>query len=186
MNELFSNKEISIARKQKDYFVTPSPVIQLFLMNLLNDIKDLSKDIKILDPCSGGDESNKMSYPEVLTQFHFSNITTNDIRENSRAILNEDYLKHPFKGYDMIIGNPPFKLCSEFVSKALEETNKFTIFLLPFNFFGGKTRFQNLFRKHMPVFCYLCHSRVFSVVREVAHFVWIKNENPDYTKLKIL
>lgn len=45
----------------------------------------------VLDPCAGGDSKHKMAYPEALKSFSKS-IATIDIRNDSLAELQEDYL----------------------------------------------------------------------------------------------
>ena len=55
-------------RHKSDYYVTPVEQIKLFIEKFM-DKEDIDDDIMILDPCAGGDEVNKMSYPSAMEVF---------------------------------------------------------------------------------------------------------------------
>lgn len=110
-------------RHKADYYVTPQRAIEEFIEKAQEDLFfDTGK--LYLDPCAGGDDSNEMSYPAVFKRKLGINLDTIDIREDSRAIIKDDYLKTPYKGYHTIITNPPFNIARELIEKALEDVEE--------------------------------------------------------------
>lgn len=185
-NDLFPETKLNLARESNEFFVTPKWAIMLFLNHFLID-NMINRDLKILDPCAGGCPNSPMQYPEVLREYDFSDITTNDIRKNSPASTHYDYLKKPFPGYDIIISNPPFTLSMEFYQKAISEINPdgYVIFMLQQQFIGSVGRMKIL-KKHLPMWNYQFSKRVWSCCREVAHVVWKKDVVPEFIKLKLI
>jgi len=138
-----------------------------------------------LDPCAGGDEKHEAAYPTAFTRAGIveaeSDITTVDIRPDSRAVLNGvDYLtwKAPQK-YGTIITNPPFVRAQEVIEKALTEVVEggLVVMLLRLNFFGGQKRVA-FWEAHPPVAAFV-HSRRLSFTDnrmtdsiEYMHCVW--------------
>lgn len=104
-----------------------------------------------------------MSYPTVLQEFDYTDITTNDIRDDSLATHHTDFLQawNPPNTYDMIITNPPFNLALPIIEKALDivKPGGYVIMLLRLNFFGSKVRYP-FFQEHMPIECYIHHKRI--------------------------
>lgn len=68
-----SSTNRSEARKEhiSDYYITPQKQIELFLKEFEKDC-DVFKNpnVKILDPCAGGDIQNEMSYPSVIRRVY--------------------------------------------------------------------------------------------------------------------
>jgi len=194
-------------RHKVDYYVTPPKAIKEFFSHWLIDLQsEFHEDLLQvgirpdqacwLDPCSGGDETHRMSYPEVIKEeFDPEILTTIDIRDDSLAEIKADYLKAGIDKnfFDVIITNPPFYIAKEVIEKGLEDVkdNGYVVMLLRLNFFGSNERFQ-FFQKQLPTWCYVHHRRFsFSNDRktdsiEYCHMVWKKNDNPAFTMLKII
>ena len=136
-----------------------------------------------------------MSYPIALKMFNPNlNISTYDIRDDSRSEFKGDFLKLECKNkYDVIITNPPFNISLDIINKALSDVKEdgYVIMLLRLNYFGGKVR-QELFKKYMPKYCFV-HSKRMSFTQngktdsiEYCHMVWKKGDFPEFTLLKVL
>lgn len=176
-----------------DYYITPINKIEEFLEEFLKYEK-IPKDIKILDPTSGGDSLHTMSYPKALNNYNFTNIDTIDIREDSPATTKGDYLKIDCKDkYDMIITNPPFNISLDIINKALDEIKDggYVIMLLRLNYFGGKVR-RELWKANMPKYSFVHHKRISFMENgktdsiEYQHLVWQKGYKENYTQLRVL
>ena len=192
-------------RHVSDFYITPQEPIKQFLEKFLS-IETLKQDIKILDPCAGGNEKYDMPYFKVLESLGFNNIRTADIREDSQARFKLDFLNDvlDFEYFDLTISNPPFNLAIEFINKALNNTknNGFVVMLLRLNFFGSQSR-KKFFAENMPKYCFV-HSKRISFFPEdfeldgkvykkgstdsieYAHFVWQKNYKQDYCKTYVI
>ena len=144
-------------RHKSDYYVTPVEQIKLFIEKFM-DKEDIDDDIMILDPCAGGDEVNKMSYPSAMEVFfNYKKLETMDIRGDSLANIKANYLKYDcINKYDMIITNPPFNIALDIIKKALIDVRHkgYVIMLLRLNFLGSKQRFK-FWQNNMPkyIFC---------------------------------
>jgi hypothetical protein len=190
-----SSTNRSAAREQHvaDYYVTPIAEITNFLNAFLR-YEDIPKHIDILDPCSGGDAINDMSYPVVLEGFGFHNITTTDIREDSKAQIITDYLSYNCADqFDLIITNPPFNIAKDIIEKALLDVKDggFVVMLLRLNFFGSHKRFP-FWQKNMPKYCFVHHERMSFTATggtdsiEYCHMVWQKGYDTKFTQLCII
>jgi len=180
-----------------DYYKTPVNDVLLFLDNVNNII--IKGDV--LDPCAGGvKDKETMSYVEALEKHSLviNKIDSIDIREDSCALTVGDYLLLNCKNkYDTIITNPPFALALDIIQKALNDIkpNGYVIMLLRLNFFGSDDR-KPFFELHMPEYCFVHHKRIsFGLNKkgkkssdsiEYAHFIWKKDHNPEFTKLKVI
>ena len=184
-----SSTNRSQARKEHiaDYYITPVTEIEKFLRNI-----NLSGEI--LDPCAGGDSENDMSYPVALKNIYGDlNITTLDIREDSRAKIKANYLEYECKNkFDVIITNPPFNQAFEIIKKALNDIKDGgkVIMLLRLNFLGSKER-NDWLLKNPPSEIWV-HAKRMSFVKgkgtdsiEYAHYIWAKGEK-EATKLHLL
>lgn len=174
-------------REVSDYYVTPIPVIQSFLLSMKEDIPELfssPEHITILDPCSGGEIVSYpiQPYPMALESFGFllENITTLDIRNNSKADIKADYLNYNFDHkFDLIITNPPFSIALDIIKKALfidVAKDGYVIMLLRLNFFGSAKRFS-FWNSHMPIRTYVHSNRISFTGKgtdsiEYMHAVW--------------
>jgi len=129
-------------RNAKDYYVTPQWLVAEFLARFVTEHNiDVTKPV--LDPSAGGCGNQEMSYPKVLKIHNFIDVTTADIREDSRAASpNTDYFSHINLGFDLIITNPPFDRSVEFTQKAIREVNAngHVVMLQRLNWLGTKIR----------------------------------------------
>jgi len=179
-------------RKDADYYVTPVRHVSAFLDEFISH-ESSALTGAILDSCAGGDKWHPMSYPVALMDKGVpkSNITTVDIRKDSRAAIKADYLEWQApRLYSLIISNPPFMLAQEFIEKALKEVvnNGFVVMLLRLNYFGSKKR-KAFWKKHMPKYSFVHVERMSFTDDgktdsiEYMHAVWQKGYNSGYTKL---
>lgn len=158
-----------------DYYVTPIADIELFLKEFDKRIKLDWNNIKILDPCAGGNNEisdmggikevyHPMSYSTAIHNiFGDCNVNNIDIRSDSLAETKADYLKEDVKSLhpQVIITNPPFNLAMPIIEKALDDLVEggYAIILLRLNFFGSKER-KPFFDKYMPEWCFVHHARI--------------------------
>lgn len=180
-------------RNDKDYYITPIPVIEFFIKEILK-VNPNILDGLILDPTAGGDANNPMSYPIALSNLGFNNIKTIDIREDSKADEIGNYLdiQLDYKP-NVIVTNPPFNISREVIEKALDdvEDNGYVIMLLRLNYFGGAKR-KNLWDSKMPLYT-IVHNKRISFTQdgktdsiEYAHFIWQKGNYPEFSQLKVI
>ena len=191
-----SSTNRSTTRHPNDYYVTPITPIKDFL-SAFSEVENIFslKDLSILDPCSGGDKINPMSYPSALIESGVSacDILTVDVREDSLADIKGDFLELDQGEFDVVISNPPFKLAKEFIEKSLQQTKEggFVIMLLRLNFFETKGR-KPFFDKQMPKYAFVHHKRMSFTddgkTDSVAymHCIWEKGYYPDATELRII
>jgi hypothetical protein len=179
-------------RLEQDYYRTPIHEIEKFL-KAFNEKFPL-KDIRVIDPCAGGDPDNYvMPYPEALKKYT-NKVYTIDIRDDSPAMEQADYLKiYVGCDPDLIISNPPFSQAQEFIDKALDEVRPggYVVMLLRLNFLGSQKR-RNWWKCEMPKYVFVHPNRMSFTPNgktdsiEYAHFVWKKDEAENYAKLYIL
>ena len=182
-------------RHTSDYYVTPIAEIVVFLSEAIKYIPNLLHG-KILDPCAGGDNLNLMSYPTALQQFGVNqeDVTTIDIRDDSRALICADYLKTHYSDiFDLVITNPPFSHAQKIIMKGLADVKVggYVVILLRLNFFGAQKRFQ-FWQDYLPIYTFV-HNRRMSFTSsgttdsiEYMHTVWQKGNYPEFTKLKVI
>ena len=184
-------------RHQNDYYVTPIDDVVLFLKELESVEGNIFEGKKILDHSAGGDAINVMSYPTALVEHMGVNpkdITTIDIRQDSRAEIRGDYLKLDMsEKFDVVITNPPFNLSLDMIKKALSELKEggYAIFLVRLNYFGSKAR-KEFWDTILPKYTFV-HSKRISFTPdgkkdsiEYMHIVFKKGEHPNYTELRII
>lgn len=179
-----------------DYYITPVNEIENFF-SALDNVVTIDMDKCTLDPASGGDSKNQMSYPTAITNYYsvpFENIKTIDIREDSLAETKADYLhkKLNYKPH-VIITNPPFACAIDFIKKALDdvEDDGYVIMLLRLNFLETKAR-KEFFDTYMPEYIFVHHKRMSFVPNgktdsvAYAHYVWHKGHYPDFAKIQVI
>lgn len=182
-----TNRSTSRQEHVSDYYVTPIDTIKLFLNKFIEVQGNVFGDV--LDPCAGGDELIPMSYPLALNHFGIKDIITIDIREDSPALITDDYLQIGFsKPFDVIITNPPFYCAQQIIEKAFDDVRDggYVIMLLRLNFLGSQKR--KPFWDQYPAKYIFVHSKRISFFTdpkgnsvtdsvEYAHFVWQKGWN---------
>ena len=190
-----TNRSKSREKHISDYYVTPQNQIESFLKAFEKDCPVfLTDDLKILDPCAGGDALHDMSYPAVIKRLYNYDVDTIDIRPDSRAVNKYDYLEYSLEYKpDIIITNPPFNQAIEIIETALDDVKDdgYVIMLLRLNFFGSKVRFP-FFQKYMPLFCYVHHERMSFTDDgktdsiEYCHMVFRKGYTDNVTYLRVI
>lgn len=179
-----------------DYYVTPINKIEEFLREFSkHESIFYDNDIKILDPCAGGDQLHPMSYPQAIRNVGVeAQIDTIDIRQDSLADIKTNYLTYNIQeNYQIIITNPPFNIARGIIEKAINdvENNGFVIMLLRLNFLEGKLR-KDLWEKYMPKYIFVHHRRMSFTDKggmdsiAYAHFVWQKKYEPEFSKIKVI
>jgi len=184
-------------RHLTDYYVTPINEIVHFLREFKKfEPQIFNSETLFLDPTAGGDEANGMSYPIALQQLGIRDeqIRTIDIREDSRAEIVDDYLKHNVEQKpDVIITNPPFSDAREIIEKALDDVKDggFVIMLLRLNFYGSKRR-KDMWDKQLPKYSFV-HNKRMSFTSdgrtdsiEYQHCVWQKGYYPKFAHLRVI
>lgn len=172
-----------------DYYVTPIIVVVDFLHHLVKQEPNILENKNVLDPCAGGkidglDGFDEMSYPIALGNYNVANITTFDIRTDSKAQQKNDYLDTLVQEnkYDIIISNPPFNIALEIIQKAIRDVavNGYVIMLQRINFLGSNKR-KTFWENNMPKYIFV-HAKRLSFTPdkktdsiEYAHFVWQKD-----------
>ena len=178
-----------------DYYVTPQHQIELFLKEFEKVCPIFSQpNIKVLDPCAGGDAEHEMSYPAVIKKMYGLDVDTIDIRHDSLAVKKWDYIEHGVMYEpDIIITNPPFNKAIEIINAALEDVKNggYVIMLLRLNFFGSDKRFP-FFQKIMPKYCFVNHNRMSFTDNgktdsiEYCHMVFQKGYTDNIAYLKVI
>lgn len=146
---LGANNHVDVEREKDDFYATP-PLAVKELMKLESFNKN------IWEPCCG------MNHITNILIDNGYNVRTSDIvdRVNDGNIEIIDFLNCIEKWDGDIITNPPYKLATEFVYKAIEtvkEGNKVVMFL-KLSFLETKKR-RLLFDKYPPKIIYVASSR---------------------------
>jgi hypothetical protein len=166
--------EISVAagtplppRDPDDYYRTPVYTIRSTynkLFELMPALNDQRSRLSILDPGAGDGcwgEVARDIWPEAK-------ICGVERRPVSPHNCYNEWLvgDYPEVGgqdrmFDLIIGNPPFKYCQQFISAGLNqlEYGGFLVFLLRLGFAGGQRRRDGLFTKNPPRLVAVCSKR---------------------------
>lgn len=147
-------------RAENDYYATPFYATEAILNALEKDGETLSSDT-ILEPAAGEGHIVKV----LKEHYPYNEITANDIsyRDSRLGIdINGgiDFLTYyPYRKYDTIITNPPFKYAKEFIYKALEMSNHLVIMFAKLQLLEGVER-RKLFDEYPPKYIYVFSRRV--------------------------
>lgn len=165
--------EISVAagtplpsRDPDDFYRTPEYTIRSTYAKLIDMTPGLHSKrsrLRMLDPGAGdgcwGEVAREL-WPEAF-------ITGVERRDVPRHNCYDEWLvgDYPEVGgegyYDLIIGNPPFKYCQQFITHGLGqlEYGGNLVFLLRLGFAGGQRRRDGLFRTNPPRLVAVCSKR---------------------------
>lgn len=150
-----SNRE----RMPRDFYPTPIELCYTALQIL--PINPNS----ILDPGAGDGVWGKVA----RSRFPYSFIAGNDIRELSKPEWYDDwrignYVENQINyeiTFDLIMGNPPFKVAEKFITKSLNllRPDGLIVFLLRLEFLASKGRHFRLFSNYPPCKVYVLSRR---------------------------
>jgi hypothetical protein len=165
--------EISVAagtplpeRDPDDYYRTPVHTItstynMLFTLTTQYDRKnDL---IKILDPGAGDGCWGEVAR-DIWPRAPIVGVERRDVpRHNCYTEWHQgDYPEVcGDREFDLIVGNPPFKYCEEFIARGLEQLSYggYLVFLLRLGFAGSQGRRDRLFKDNPPRCVAVCSKR---------------------------
>ena len=146
---LGANNHTDVEREKDDFYATP-PLAVKELLNLE------SFNTNIWEPCCG------MNHITNVLRDNLYNVRTSDIvdRVNDGNVEIIDFLNCDEKWDGDIITNPPYKLATEFVYKAIETVNdgNKVVMFLKLSFLETKKR-RLLFDKYPPKYIYVASSR---------------------------
>lgn len=138
-------------RQNEDYYATDPHAAELLL-----EIEDLDKNVPIWE-CSSGENHLANVFKE-----HGYEVRTSDIVKRTETTEILDFLSDGVYDWDgNIITNPPYKLASQFVEKAMNIIHKGNkcIMFLKLQFMEGKQR-RKLFEKYPPKTIWVSSSRI--------------------------
>lgn len=135
-----TKKLSKLIKKEQGIFFTPNTIIMKFCDNI-----PIDKFNEILEPSCGSGafidyiKNTKTEY--TLDAVELNEIIFNELKEKIKEdkinLINQDYTQYnPNKTYDLIIGNPPYFVCSkeqipfEYKSYIIGRPNMFGIFIL--------------------------------------------------------
>lgn len=124
----------SATAKARDFYQTPVRVVQRFLEAHMSDV-DVSR-LAVLEPCAG-----QGAITGVLEDHGFGKVTSIDKYFIEPKI---DFLNTDIEQHDLVITNPPYSSCIEFVERSLSVA-PVGAFLLPLDYLHGGERYERLF-----------------------------------------
>lgn len=148
-------------RREADFYATPLETIYSFL-DVYDGIKD---DDFILEPSAGNGNIIKAlrdrDYGNLIDAVELREEECDNLKMWADNVYIGDFLNMSvYPTYDVIIGNPPYKLAQEFVDKCLSllRPGGRLIFLLRTNFRESKARFE-WWQDKLPSGLYTLHKR---------------------------
>jgi SAM-dependent methyltransferase len=139
-------------REKNDHYPTP---IELCRAGV--DLSTLTSPRNVLDPGCGTGVWGQAAR-EIYSQVYIDGVDISPQIEMGKiynAIFKQDFLEEKSKfnaPYDLIVGNPPYRLAEEFIwkSHSLLRRNGDIIFLLRLNFLEGQKRGGGLWKEFPP------------------------------------
>jgi len=173
-----------------DFYPTPVMVCKKVLNRLKEDgyhpPYNLDRKPTFLDPGSGNG-SWGVAVRDIWRNSYLTGIELRKVLDVPINVYDEwitgDFLTHEFKDnkFDMIVGNPPFKLAEEFIRRSyslLVPDAGTLVFLLRLSFLESQKRYHGLFKELPPTGVYVSSKRIKffpgPMTTTVAHafFVW--------------
>lgn len=146
-------------RREADFYATPLESVFSFLDNF----GEINPKDQILEPSAG----NGAIINALRLRGYRNPVTAVELREEKELyffadeVIYGDFLKMNFsRRYDVIIGNPPYSLAQEFITKSLSllRPGGRLIFLLRTNFLESEKRFK-WWQDKIPSGLYVLHKR---------------------------
>jgi hypothetical protein len=182
-------------RNANDYYTTPAATVNEFFTKFRELVPSFDfTTATALDPAAGGTVAGApMPYPLALQRLGCVDVTTVDVRVDSRAAIKANYMQwFPTRQYDMVITNPPFSLALDYIVTALDDCvdGGYVVMLVRLNFFGSVGR-RDFWQHHTPTYCIVHAQRPRFTASggdncEYCHVVWKKGENPDHTRMYVV
>lgn len=158
---IYSSKPLK-KRDPHDHYPTPKEVCDLMVSLALPTAK------KILDPgCGTGifGRSAREQWPDAVIggvdMYDYPDPAGN--MESYNLVVKEDYLTYqPDEKYDLIIGNPPYRVAQQFIMHSrdlLASADAQLMFLLRLSFLESAKRFNNLWPVYRPHTVVVCSNR---------------------------
>lgn len=135
-----ANNSTQNKRKEADFYPTPTNVTEA-LISFIKGFVAADK-LKVWEPACGDGAMSKVLQNEGY------DVVSTDIRDTGFGVGGIDYLLAPPEDCDAIITNPPFKLSSEFISKAIQEV-PIVAMVLKSQYWHASKRTE-LFKEHPP------------------------------------
>ena len=127
-------------REDLDFYSTPE-IATKELMKIID-----FNNTTVLEPSCG-----TLAISKVIEKYTNANIINKDIVARIDGIQEEDFLlSDNDEKYDIIVTNPPFKYCQEFVLKALGKATKKVAMLMKIQFLEGQKRYDKIHKVTPP------------------------------------
>tara|TARA_R110002020_G_scaffold89633_1_gene218931 strand:+ start:181 stop:696 length:516 start_codon:yes stop_codon:yes gene_type:complete len=168
-----------MSRQKDDWYPTPTDATESFL--------DVEKfEGSVWEPACGDGAISK------VLEAHGMDVTSNDLNDFGYGQSNIDFLMEVRKEADNIISNPPYKLASDFISKAIDLSVGKHAWLLRLSFLEGIARHTRIYQNFPPARIWVFKRRLTiwrgdeeitgSGTTAYAWFVW---ERGNYQETKI-
>lgn len=150
-------------RDEHDFYPTPMTHVRPAIRTL-NNLVGFMTEPAILDPGAGTGVWG-IAARERWERAHITGVELRSVEVPWQYDdwYNEDYhlWDRPITGFDMVIGNPPYKYAEQFIRLGMEQLtpNGVMCFLLRLNFLEGQDRGKDLWRKHTPLLVEVCSER---------------------------
>lgn len=133
------NKNRAGNRIPFDLYETPYSMTR----QLFEHYKGFDFDKKVFEPAAGNGAITK-----VLLEYFKNTVIESDIQPiNFISEKGSDFLKYNDEKYPYIITNPPFKLSTEFILKAMEVATEKFAFLMKIDFLTSIPRYEEIYSK---------------------------------------
>lgn len=165
-------------RSPRDFYITPKGLPTEAIIRFLVDERLSERErIVALDPGCGngvwGEELKNFAYYDdgkaYLPIIHGVDLEVKIVKQLNFPFFEpaytswwqEDFLEFDRKGYNLIIGNPPYSLAEEFVRHSFEllKSDGYVYFLFRLSFLEGIKRKNNLFTEYPIKRVYVCSRR---------------------------
>lgn len=134
-------------RDSLDDFPTPPWATRALIEKVIGP--DNVRGKTCLEPCA----NRGYMFRTLEEYFGPGNVHGADIHDYGQRFEKADFLSAPFKSYDWVITNPPFKLASEFTLRALKVAREGVAIFARGAFCESEKRYNEIFRDNPEIFC---------------------------------